>query len=173
MPSYVMDPTTLELVDKATYYATKAARTPSKAADGLPTPYVRGDLPAYVSPITGKPIEGRAARREDLARSGCREVDPSECKPTYRNYEFCQDRRLPYLNDAVPPPMTKDEKAWSREKKQKAKAQEKLFDLARAKAAGERLDPDAAMPKRGNPRDNPLFKLNTAKVAPFNGNKED
>lgn len=163
MPSYVMDPTTLELVDRDTYYATKAARAPRKAAEGLPMPYVRGDIPTYISPITNKPVEGRRARREDLARSGCREVDPSECRPTYKNYEFCQKRGLPYLDTDVPPPMTKDEKAWAKEKRDKAKAQEKLFDLARSKAAADKLDPDAAMPKRGNTKDAVIFKNNTVK----------
>lgn len=41
-------------------------------------PNIRGDLPEYVSPVTGAPVDGRAARREDLKRAGCREVDPSE-----------------------------------------------------------------------------------------------
>lgn len=36
-------------------------------------PFVWGDLPAYESPASGLMIEGRAARREDLRRSGCRE----------------------------------------------------------------------------------------------------
>ena len=35
-------------------------------------PAVQADLPGYVSPATGKWIEGRAARREDLKASGCR-----------------------------------------------------------------------------------------------------
>lgn len=39
---------------------------------------IQSDLPEYESPITGLPIDGRAARREDLARNNCREVDPSE-----------------------------------------------------------------------------------------------
>lgn len=39
---------------------------------------VIGDLSEYISPVTGKPVDGRTARREDLARAGCREVDPSE-----------------------------------------------------------------------------------------------
>lgn len=30
------------------------------------------DLPAYESPIDGRPVEGRKQRREDLARTGCR-----------------------------------------------------------------------------------------------------
>lgn len=35
-------------------------------------PAVWGDLPAYESPIDGRVVEGRAQRREDLKRSGCR-----------------------------------------------------------------------------------------------------
>jgi hypothetical protein len=34
-------------------------------------PVIRPDLPAYQSPIDGKWVEGRAARKRDLARSGC------------------------------------------------------------------------------------------------------
>ena len=41
-------------------------------------PMIRSDLAGYRSPVTGLWVEGRRARREDLARSGCREVDPSE-----------------------------------------------------------------------------------------------
>ncbi len=35
-------------------------------------PQVATDLPGYESPVTGKWIEGRSARREDLRRTGCR-----------------------------------------------------------------------------------------------------
>ena len=52
---------------------------------GLAMPHVRGDLPDYVSPLGSGVISGRAARREDLKRHGCREVDPSEYTPEYRN----------------------------------------------------------------------------------------
>ena len=162
MPSYVLDPTTLELVDRDTYYASKFASTAANVSD-LPMPYIRSDLPAYVSPVTGKRIEGRAARREDLARTGCREVDPSEHKPIYKDYEFCQKRRLPYMGSDVPPPMSKDEKAWAKEKRAKAKQQEKLFDMARAAAAADRIDPDLAKFKRGNNKTAPIFKNNTVK----------
>ena len=57
-------------------------------------PAVRGDIPEYISPVTWKPVDGRAARREDLKRSGCREVDPSEWKPKYLNKKFAQKRGL-------------------------------------------------------------------------------
>jgi hypothetical protein len=36
------------------------------------SPMIFGDLPGYRSEATGLWVEGRAARREDLKRSGCR-----------------------------------------------------------------------------------------------------
>ena len=57
-------------------------------------PFIMRDTPAYKSPVTGKVIEGRVARREDLKRSGCREVDPGEFKPVYRNPRFAKKKRL-------------------------------------------------------------------------------
>jgi hypothetical protein len=63
-------------VDKAT-----GLPTPD-VSDGLHTPTILSDLPAYYSVASNKWIDGRAARRDDLARTGCREVDPSE-KPQY------------------------------------------------------------------------------------------
>ena len=53
-------------------------------------PSVQSDIPEYISPVTFKPVDGRAARREDLKRSGCREVDPSEYTPIYRNERFAR-----------------------------------------------------------------------------------
>lgn len=35
-------------------------------------PFIHADLPGYQSPVTGKWIEGRRARRDDLARSHSR-----------------------------------------------------------------------------------------------------
>ncbi len=37
--------------------------------------HVWPDIPAYRSPIDGRVISGRAARREDMIRSGCVEYD--------------------------------------------------------------------------------------------------
>lgn len=42
----------------------------------ISAPAVRVDLPTYVSPVTGKLVDGRRARRDDLARAGCVEYDP-------------------------------------------------------------------------------------------------
>lgn len=41
-------------------------------------PMVRGDLPAYESPIDGRLIEGRRARMEDLRRNNCRPYEDGE-----------------------------------------------------------------------------------------------
>lgn len=42
----------------------------------LTGPLVIPDLPSYQSPVTGKLIEGRRARREDLKQNHCIEYDP-------------------------------------------------------------------------------------------------
>ena len=41
-------------------------------------PDVLNDLPAYTSPIDGRVVDGRAQRREDLQRAGCRPYDAGE-----------------------------------------------------------------------------------------------
>lgn len=51
---------------------------PKEARETVPTLQVMPDIPPYQSPVTGQWIDGRVARREDLKRTGCREVDPSE-----------------------------------------------------------------------------------------------
>lgn len=58
------------------------------------------DLPAYKSPLGTGVVEGRAARREELKRHGCREVDPSEFKPSYTNQRYVEKlKRLGHLKD--------------------------------------------------------------------------
>jgi putative FmdB family regulatory protein len=39
---------------------------------------VMGDLPPYISPVTGREIRGRREREEDLKRSGCRPYEAGE-----------------------------------------------------------------------------------------------
>ena len=51
----------------------------------FPMPLVMPDTPEYISPVTGRIVDGRVARQEDLKRAGCREVDPSEYRPTYKS----------------------------------------------------------------------------------------
>lgn len=67
MTTYVFDHASGKVVEKGT----ETRETPKG-------PYVMADLPGYKSPLGTGWIEGRRARREDLARGNCREVDPSE-----------------------------------------------------------------------------------------------
>lgn len=59
--------------------------------------FVWADLPAYQSPVTLGMVEGRYQRREDLKRSGCREVDPSEIK--YADQRLADIRNAPIFED--------------------------------------------------------------------------
>lgn len=59
------------------------------------TPQIAGDYSAYESPVNhGKMIEGRAAHREELKRSGCRVMEKGEWNPVYRNADFARKRGL-------------------------------------------------------------------------------
>lgn len=50
----------------------------------LTAPLVAPDLPAYLSPVTGKLVDGRRARREDLKRTGCRPYEDGERQEAIR-----------------------------------------------------------------------------------------
>lgn len=47
-------------------------------------PAVRGDYAGYECPVTGKWIEGRKAHKENLARHGCRVLEPGETQALTR-----------------------------------------------------------------------------------------
>ena len=75
-------------LDRDGNWVSKATGKPMKTAgDFVPTPQLVRDTAPYTSPITGRTVDGRRARRDDLARSGSREVDPSEFKVTYESKE--------------------------------------------------------------------------------------
>ncbi|WP_287257666.1 hypothetical protein [Mesorhizobium sp.] len=59
-------------------------------------PAVISDIPEYASPIDGKMITSRSQRRDDLARSGCVEYEPSlsPTKGKLRNKRFCDKHGL-------------------------------------------------------------------------------
>ena len=67
----------------------------SEAAPHPRAPYVISDLPAYKSPLGTGVIDGRRARREDMKRGNCREVEPSEFRATYKNERFAKKYGLP------------------------------------------------------------------------------
>lgn len=66
-------------------------------------PLVYGDLPSYQSPIDGRWIDGRAARREDLARNNCRpwEGMEQERKEAARRQSYEHERQDRRLEQAV------------------------------------------------------------------------
>lgn len=59
----------------------------------LSAPLVVADLPGYPSPVDGRWIEGKRARREDLARHNCVPYEPS--------MKDDQARRLKAANEAI------------------------------------------------------------------------
>jgi hypothetical protein len=64
---YVYDPDLKEMVEVTVNY--KQERV---------APDIHFDIPEYVSPVTGKVISSRSARREDLKRTGCRPYEGRE-----------------------------------------------------------------------------------------------
>ncbi len=65
----------------------------------FPCPMVMRDTSEYRSPIDGKIISSRSARREDLKRSGCVEYEPTaKFERGYENPKFALKRGLP-LNE--------------------------------------------------------------------------
>ena len=80
------DPATREWVEPEEYARRKALRNGQPAASDFPMPYAIGDIKPYASPIDGREISGRRARRYDLEANNCREVDPSEMKRPQGRY---------------------------------------------------------------------------------------
>lgn len=54
---------------------------------GFATPQISGDYEMYDCPVTGKPIEGRAAHRENLKRTGSRILEPGESREAPKRRE--------------------------------------------------------------------------------------
>lgn len=52
------------------------------------SPYIVFDTPGYVSPVSGKWVDGRSARREDLKKNDCVELPP----PTKERRQFNEER---------------------------------------------------------------------------------
>lgn len=61
----------------------------------ITAPRITSDYGAYSSPVGSGVVEGRAAHREDLKRSGCRVMEKGEWNPVYRNPSFALKRGLP------------------------------------------------------------------------------
>lgn len=69
----------------------------------IASPQLSRDYAAYDSPVGTGAVEGRAAHREDLKRTGCRILERGEVvspdgkpfRPTYKNPAFALKRGLP------------------------------------------------------------------------------
>ena len=59
----------------------------SVAEKVISAPMVAVDYPAYVSPATGKWVEGKKAHMEDLKASGCRLLEPGERQDMQKTQE--------------------------------------------------------------------------------------
>lgn len=91
----------LYIFDKAAGRMVEAVRGPRPPSV---FPNIMRDTPEYLSPVTHRPVDGRAARREDLKRAECREVDPSEWRPVAHDESFAARHGLAY----EPPPPAPD-----------------------------------------------------------------
>lgn len=70
--------------------------------DGLCMPQVIRDIPEYRSPVGDhKLITSRSARREDLARHGCVEVEPRKRPRGYANPRWAAKKGLPVSEEAI------------------------------------------------------------------------
>lgn len=65
----------------------------------IAAPQIASDYSAYASPVGSGMIEGRAAHREDLKRSGCRIMEKGEWDPGYTNPSFALKRGLKLKGD--------------------------------------------------------------------------
>jgi hypothetical protein len=58
--------------------------------DVIAAPSVMSDTPAYYSIASGKMVDGRRARRDDLARTGCRPLEPDEGPKAVRSEKLAK-----------------------------------------------------------------------------------
>lgn len=64
-------------------------------------PMVAVDYPAYVSPATGKLVEGKKAHIEDLKRSGCRIFEPGEREDAKRRAVAADKKLDTFVDNSV------------------------------------------------------------------------
>jgi len=93
MPKYIYDAAQGRMVDKET-----GERMVSDDAP-LATPRVFSDLPGYQSPIDGKWVDGRRARRYDLEANNCVDANelPKVTNGKLKNPRFAKKHGLEHL----------------------------------------------------------------------------
>ena len=90
-------------VRRAGQWVDKRTGEPMDVPDRIAVPYAVPDIKPYQSMASMKMIDGRAAQREDLKRSGCRLVDPSEYKvETARTEKWAKRLGVPHVPDKGP-----------------------------------------------------------------------
>ncbi|MEC9266718.1 MAG: hypothetical protein VX464_11715 [Pseudomonadota bacterium] len=80
------------LIPAALFYAQKHEKHSKRAP--FSTPGIAGDYETYDCPITGQPIEGRAAHRENLKKHGCRLLEPGETREASRKRQESFDAEM-------------------------------------------------------------------------------
>lgn len=66
----------------------------------ISAPRVFSDYPGYISPATGEWVEGRKARLDDLAKSGCRPYETGEVQDQQRR-AAAAERELDQQVDSI------------------------------------------------------------------------
>ena len=77
-----------EFVDGELTWATGSYFEPEEA------PAVFGDLPVYMSPVTGNPVEGKKQRRDDLKRTHSRPYEGREQEEKEAHRQRGYDERV-------------------------------------------------------------------------------
>lgn len=79
----------------------KTGEPTPKKSDGVVSVTIWPDIPDYQSPVTGDVISGRAARKEDLKKHGCIEIDPPKEPRGFKNPRFAKKYGLPLREDVA------------------------------------------------------------------------
>ena len=67
----------------------------------IDAPYVRPDIPAYISPVTGEWVNSRAQRKEDLLRSNSMEWEPGLKQDIARRRVELQEKAIAPLERTI------------------------------------------------------------------------
>ena len=70
-----------------------------EAPDRIAVPMIQSDIPGYFSVASGKWVDGRSARRDDLARTGCRPAEPEEGPQYCTSKKWAQRLGMEWNND--------------------------------------------------------------------------
>lgn len=90
MPRLIWDSEARDFVDPAVFFA----KQPEPKRGNFATPQISGDYEIYDCPVTGNPVEGRAAHRENLKRTGCRILEKGESSEAPKRYEARKEESI-------------------------------------------------------------------------------